>query len=334
MRSAKINSVGMYLPDKEVTNEELSEIMNYDVDEFLSDYGVKRRFVAEEDEAPSDMAVEASREALDRGDLDPEDLDLIILTTDTPDYITPPTSPIIQHKLGAENAGTFDINAACTDETIGLAVGSQYITMDETIGNVLVTGSYGMTTWLDWTEYSESISKIMSFLFSDGAASIILSESEEEGYLSSSILSEGEYWDSYGIYMGTGRPPTKEMIEEKKHLLRFHEHGHRVPAKYNADRWPDLIKKTVNKADHEVEDLDMVLFNQLEAHIIKETMERLGLSMDETHLIMDKYGYSGSASGFMAFYDALEQGKIERGDLIAFCTSGAGFVLGSAFFRY
>ncbi len=336
MNTAKINSSGIYIPDNEITNEELSEMINYDVDDFLEPYGVETRFVADDDEKPTDMAKKSSEQALKNADMDAEELDLIILTTDTPDYITPPSSPILQHKLGAENAGAFDVNAACTDETIGLAVGSQYIMLDDTIENVLVTGTYGMTKWLDWNEYSESVSKIMALMFSDGAGSVILSQTDddEEGYLSSSIKSEGQYWDSYGIYMGTANPPTKEMVEENKHMLRFHPNQHQVPKNYNLDRWPPLIRKTTDKAGYEVSDLDFFVFNQLEGHVIKKTMEELNHPMDDTHLVNDKYGYSGSASGFIAFHDAVDQGKVDRGDLVIFSTSGAGFVLGSAMFRY
>lgn len=334
MKSAKISTVGMYLPDQEITNEELAEKINYDVENYLEDFGIKTRFKAAEDESTSDMAVEASKEALDRAELDPEDLDLIILSTDTPDYVSPPTSAVIQHKLGAENAGTFDVNAACTDETIGLAIGSQYIMLDDQIKNVLVTGSYGMVKWIDWSEYSESVSKVLGLLFSDGAGSVILTESESKGYLASSIVTEGQYWDSYGVYLGTARPPTKEMIENNKHCLRFHENQHKVPPDFNEERWPKLIRKTVGKTEYNIDDLDMIIMNQVDKSSILETIHRLNLSTENTHLIMDKFGYSGSASGFMALYDAIEQGKIERGDLLAFCTSGAGFVLGSALFKY
>lgn len=334
MNSARISSVGMYLPDNEITNADLSEKMNFDVDDYLEDFGIKTRFKAAEDESTSDMAVEASEEALDRANLDPEDLDLIILATDTPDYVSPPTSAVIQKKLGVEDAGVFDVNAACTDETIGLAIGSQYIMLDDEINNVLVTGSYGMLKWLDWREYSKSVSKVLGLLFSDGAGALILSESEEKGYLSSKIKGEGQYWDAYGIYLGTANPPTKEMIEENKHCLRFHENQHKVPPDFNEERWPDLVRQTVGKAGYEVDDLDMLITNQVDKSSIEETLRRLDLPLEKTHLVMDKFGYSGSASGFMALYDALEQGKVERGDLIIFCTSGAGFVLGTTLFRY
>lgn len=331
---AKIKSIGIYLPEKKISNEELSEIMEYDVEEYLSDKGIKVRYKAAPGESTSDMAVKAALEALNRVDLKPEEIDLIILATDTPDYVTPPSSAIIQHKLGAKNAGCFDINAACADETIGLAIGSNYIMLDQAMNYVLIIGAYGMTKWLDWGKYSDSSSKVLGMLFGDGAGAVILSRSEEPGYLSSKIVAKGEYWDTYGIYLGTASPVDVRMIQEKRHYLRFHENQHRVPPDFNTSLWPKLIQETTEKAGHKVEDLNLVLLNQVELNVVKETLKNLNLSLEKTHWIADKYGYAGSASALMALYDAIELGKIKSGDLVIFCTSGAGFVVSSALFRW
>ncbi len=330
--AARISGVGMYLPEERISNAELAEIMEYDVEGYLADKGIGVRFRAAPDEATSDMAVRAAISALEQAALRPEDVDLIILATDTPDFVSPPTSAIIQHKLGAKNAGVFDINAACTDETIALAIGAHYIMLEPGVKNVVVVGAYGMTKWLDWRPYADSTSKVLSMLFSDGAGAVVLSPSEQAGYLSSKMLSEGSYWDTYGIYMGTGRPPTPEMIETRQHCLRFHENGHRVPADFNTARWPGLLRSTLEVVGKSPQDLGLVLMNQVDKAAVDVTLERLGLSMDKTHWVADRFGYAGSASVFMALYDALEKGRVSRGELVAFCTSGAGFVLSTALF--
>lgn len=332
--AAKISGTGMYLPENKITNRELGQRMNYDVEDYLEEKGIDVRFKADPEESTSDLAAEASSQALDEAGLSPEDLDLIILATDTPDYVTPPTSAILQHKLGAENAGSFDINAACTDETMGLAIGSQYITLDPEIENVLVAGAYGMTKWLDWDDYSNSASKVLGMLFSDGGGAVVLSSSQQPGYLASNTLTEGEFWDAYGIYLGTAKPLDKEMIEKGEHHLRFHENEHHVPPDFNESRWPELVEGTMDKVNAEVKDLDSILFNQIDKSTIEETMERLNLDLSQTHLVMDKFGYAGSASVLMALHDALEEEKIESGDLVAFCTSGAGFVMSVSLFRW
>ncbi len=324
----------MYLPAERITNAELAALMDYDVEEYLKEKGIGVRYRAAAGEATSDMAVQAARNALDQAGLSPKDIDLIILATDTPDFVTPPTSAIIQHKLGAVNAGSFDINAACTDETIALAIASNYIALDPSINNVVVIGAYGMTKWLDWSPYSQSASKVLGMLFSDGAGAVVLTPADGPGYLASKMMTEGDYWDTYGIYLGTARPVTREMVERKQHFLRFHENGHRVPPDFNLVRWPKLLRETMAQAGYEPHDLKLVLMNQVELATVRATLEVLGLPMERTHWVADKFGYAGSASVFMALYDALEQGKIEKGDLVAFCTSGAGFVLSTALFRW
>lgn len=333
-RFAKIKSLGIHLPERKISNEELSAMMEYDVEEYLNEKGIKVRYKAAPGESTSDMAVKAGQEALNRANLKPEEIDLIILATDTPDYVTPPTSAIIQHKLGAKNAGCFDLNAACADETIGLAIGSQYITLDQAMNHVLIVGAYGMTKWLDWTKYSDSSSKVLGMLFGDGAGAVVLSESEEPGYLTSKIVAKGEYWDTYGIYLGTASPVDVRMIQEKRHYLRFHENQHRVPPDFNTSLWPKLIRDTTEKAGHKIEELDMVLLNQVEFNVAQETLRSLNLPLEKTHWVADKFGYAGSASALMALYDAKKLGKIRSGDLIIFCTSGAGFVVSSALFRW
>jgi 3-oxoacyl-[acyl-carrier-protein] synthase-3 len=333
-REARISGVGMYLPKERITNAQLGKLMDYDVESYLAEKGIGVRHRAAPDETTSDMATYAARDALKRAGLSPDDVDLIILATDTPDFVTPPTSAVIQHKLGAGNAGAFDINAACTDETIALAIGAHYIALDPAIDHVLVVGAYGMTKWLDWGPYSQSASKVLATLFSDGAGAVVLSPSDKAGYLSSKMLAEGSCWDTYGIYVGTGRPLTPEMMAKKQHYLRFHENAHRVPPDFNVARWPDLLRRTTEAVGLSPSDLKLVLMNQVELASVRATLEALGLTMERTHWVADRFGYAGSASVFMALYDALEQGRLVSGDLVAFCTSGAGFVLSTALFRW
>lgn len=333
-RYAKISGSGMYIPQKRITNEELGRMIGYDVDKYLANKGIKVRYQAAPDESTSTMCVKAAQNALNKAGMKPDDLDYIILATDTPDYVTPPTSAIIQNGLGARNAGVFDINAACTDETIALAIGSQFIMLDPEVNNVMVIGAYCMTRWLDWGPYSESVTKVLATLFSDGAAAIILSRSDEPGYIASKTITEGAYWDTYGIYLGTAKPPDFKMIEEKKHLLRFHENRHKVPADFNVVRWPNLVREVCRKGKVKLEDLHMVLMNQVELDTVEATMQVLGLPMSNTHWIADRLGYAGSASTLMALDECRELGKLKKGDYLMFCTSGAGFVLGAALFRW
>lgn len=325
-RFAKILATGMYLPEKVITNEELSKRYGYDVGQYLS--GVTLRHIAADDESASDLAIKAAEDALKKANMKPEDIDLLIMTTDTPDYVTPPTSPTIAYRLGAKNAGAFDLNAACADAVIGMSIACQHIMFDETINNVLVVAPYAMSKWMDWDN------KVLGPMLGDGASALILTKSDEPGYIASSIVADGQYWDSYGVYVGTKYPITKEMVEKKEHLLRFHPNFHKYPADVNYGNWPNVIRKSLAKTQYKVEDLDMVIFTQVRLVDIQKSMENLGLPMEKTHYIMDKYGYTGSACAFMALDDALREGKIKSGDLVAFCTSGVGYVMSSAIFKW
>jgi len=322
----------MYIPQKRITNEELGRMIGYDVDKYLANKGIKVRYQAAADESTSTMSVKAAQNALAKANMKPDDLDYIILATDTADYVTPPTAAIIQHKLGAGNCGVFDINSACADETIALGIGSQFIMLDQEINNVMVIGAYCMTRWLDWGPYPDSVSKVLATLFSDGAAAIILSKSDKPGYIASKTVSEGDFWDTYGIYVGTAAPPDLETVAKKHHLLRFHENRHKVPADFNVVRWPRLIREVCRKGNVRVEDLDMVLMNQVELDTVEATMQALGLPMSKTHWIADRLGYAGSASALMALDECRDQGILKKGDRLMFCTSGAGFVLAAALF--
>lgn len=325
-RYAKILATGMYLPEKVITNEELSQKYGFDVNQILS--GITLRHIAAENESASDLAVKAAEDALKKANMKPEDIDLLIMTTDAPDYVTPPTAPAIAYKLGAKNAGAFDVNAACADAVIGMSIGAQHIMLDKTINNVLIVAPYAMSKWIDWDN------KVLAPMLGDGASALILTKSDEPGYLASTIVSDGQYWDSYGIYVGTKYPITKEMVEKKEHLLRFHPNFHKYPPDVNYGNWPNVIKKSLAKTDYKVEDLDMVIFTQVRLIDIQKSMEALGLPMEKTHTIMQKYGYTGSACAFMALDDAVREGKIKHGDLIAFCTSGVGYVMSSAIFKW
>jgi len=162
-RYAKILGTGIYLPEKIVTNEELSARLGYDVSQYLS--GITLRHVSAPDESASDLAVKAAQDVMKKTGVKPEDLDLVIMTTDSPDYVTPPTSPAIAWKLGAVNAGAFDVNGACADAVIGMSIACQHIMMDPTINTVLVVAPYAMTKWLDWDN------KVLAPMLGDGRLS-------------------------------------------------------------------------------------------------------------------------------------------------------------------
>src|ERR687884_1368159 len=174
MTYARIIGTGSYVPEKVLTNADLSRMLGEEVDEFVSQVlGIRERHVCAEDESTADLATEAARRALHSAGVAAEELDLIVLATDTPEYLSPATSVVVQHRLGAKNAGTFDLNCACAGFVTAIDTASKYIIADSSYSNVLVIGAYAMSKYLDWSE------KKTATIFADGAGAVVLQASED-----------------------------------------------------------------------------------------------------------------------------------------------------------
>jgi 3-oxoacyl-[acyl-carrier-protein] synthase-3 len=324
----QILSTGRYVPKRVLTNADLDRMLGQPVDEWLvKNVGIRERHVMADDEVTSDMAVQAARQALDRAGLSPEQLDLVIVATDTPDYISPGTSSVVQAKLGAANAGTFDVNCACASWVTALDIAAKTIIADADYQHVLVVGAYGMTRFLDWTD------KYTCTLFADGAGAVILGRGEEPGYLAGKLTAHGEFHDALGIYTGgTYRPATCPVVEQDgPPRVQFVK---KFPPTFNTDHWPPLVEAVVQKAGLTLEDIHLFLFTQLNLRTIEATMDVLGQPMSKAHWIMDKWGYTGSACIPMALDDAVEQGRVHPGDNVLLCASGGGIAMAASVVRW
>ena len=319
-----------------VTNDDLNELLGENVGDWLvENVGIHERHVMADDETTSDMVVAASRQALERAGLAASDLDLIIVATDTPDYLSPATASAVQAKLGAGNAGTFDVNCACAAWVTALDMAARYIATDAAYRYILVAGGYGMTKYIDWSD------KYTCTLFADGAGAVIVRSGEEPGFLSGKLFAAGEYHDALGIYTGgTYRPATPEVVNELgKPRVQF---VRKFPATFNSDNWPPLIGAVVGKAGLTVDEIDFYIFTQLNLRTIEFMMENLGQPMSKTHWIMDKWGYLGSACIPVALDDALHGGRLvhgqeaapKKGDNVVFCASGGGLAMAASVWRW
>ncbi len=329
MRHAQILSTGSYVPERVVTNAEMDRILGEPTDEWLvENVGIRERRWMSPDQTTSDLAVEASRRALERAGIGPEALDLIILSTDTPDYLSPSTSVVVQHKLGAVNAGCWDVNSACAGWVTALDQGARYIATEPSLRYVLVAGAYGMSRFLDLTD------KRTANLFADGAGAVVLGPGEEPGFLASNFLARGEFHDALGIYTGGAfRPCTPENLERygppRVQFVR------KFPKTFNTEYWPRLIRGALDKAGLTVDDVDLFLFTQLNLRTIELMMDLLGQPISKTHWVMDKWGYTGSPCVAMALDDAIAQGRGPNpGDVIVFCTSGGGITMAASVWRW
>ncbi|HKR01219.1 MAG TPA: ketoacyl-ACP synthase III [Pyrinomonadaceae bacterium] len=328
MPYAKITGTGSYVPERVITNEELSRRLGEDINEFVSQViGIRERHVCAEDESTADLATEAACLALEDAGISATDLNLIILATDTPEYISPATSVVVQRRLGAKNAGTFDVNCACAGFVTALDTASKYITADDTYQSVLVIGAYAMSKFVDWTE------KKTCTLFADGAGAVVLKSSAEPGFLASKLVAEGSYHDHMGIYAGgTHMPVTEEVLREGVWTkVRF---AKKYPPEVNLEGWPRIVNDVLAKCRLTVDDVGLFLFTQVNLSTIKEVMKRMEVPMSRTHTVMQKWGYTGSACIPMVLDDAVREGKLKRGDVVLMCASGGGLNMACTAFRF
>ncbi len=329
MRHAQILSTGRYIPEKTLTNADLEAILGQPVDDWLvQNVGIRERHVMAPEETTSSMVSAAAQQALERAGLKPEDLDLILVATDTPDYLSPATASVVQAQLGASNAGTFDINCACAAWVTGLDLAARYIMTDPHLRHILVAGGYSMTKFLDWQD------KYTATLFADGAGAVIVGAGEKPGFLGGKLTAEGTYHDALGIYTGGAyRPANAENIAAygPPHV----QFVRKFPATFNSDHWPSLVREVTARAGLTLDQIDFFLFTQLNLRTIEAVMQNLGQPLEKTHWIMDKWGYLGSACIPAALDDALEQGKGPRpGDHIIFCATGGGMAMAAGLWRW
>ncbi|HET6977195.1 MAG TPA: ketoacyl-ACP synthase III [Pyrinomonadaceae bacterium] len=329
MSFANIIGTGIYVPEKIVTNDDLSQILGEDINEFVTRIlGIQERHVCAENESTADLATNASRAALEAARLDPRELDLIILATDTPEQLSPATSVVVQHRLGAVNAGTFDVNSACAGFVTALDTASKFIIADPSYRNVLVVGAYAMSKYLDLHD------KKTATIFADGAGAVVLqSRDDHPGFLAGKLYADGSYHDHMGIFAGgTHLPITKVVLDEGMWTkVRF---AKKYPSEVNTEGWPAIVKDVLGKARLELNDVKLFLFTQVNLSTIKEVMSKLELPMERTHTIMHKWGYTGSACIPMVLHDAVSAGKLERGDNVIMCASGGGLNMACVVFKW
>ena len=238
MRDARIIGTGVYVPERIVTNAELSANLGTDIDEFVSTVvGIKERHIAADDESAADLATHAATGALADSGIDAAELDLILLATDTPEYISPATSVVVQNRLGAVNAGTFDINCACAGFVTTLDTAYKYIIADAAYRNVLVIGCYAMSKFVDWSD------KKTSTLFADGAGAFVMqARDDERHFLASKLVADGSYHDFMGIFAGGTREPTTAdvLAAGDRNKLRF---AKKYPPEVNINGWPKIVNE-------------------------------------------------------------------------------------------
>lgn len=327
-RNARILSTGMYAPERVVPNHFFNELLGIDVATWLEEnLTIRERRWCAEDESTADLVEHAAAEALKNAGVKPEQVDLLIVSTDTPEYISPSTASVVQHRMGLTNAGTFDVNTACAGFVTALDMGAKYIQADERYKHVLVVGAYAMSKYLNMAD------KKTVNLFADGAGAVVLeSNSEGKGWLASELHTEGQYAGWMGIYAGgTAKSLDKEVLDNSEHLLTFVK---KFPTEINPIQWSKMIRSSLGRIGKKPADVDQYFFTQININGIRETLEKLNEPMEKAHTIMDRYAYTGSACIPMALAEANARGKLNPGNLVVFMGSGGGLAFACAVFEW
>src|SRR6266545_4631503 len=286
---ANIISTGSYLPEREITNDMLRAKFGAVAPEFVDKMeaasGIRSRWYAPEDWATSDLAVRAARQALERAGKRAEEIDLIILGTDSPDYITPATSVVLQSKLGAKNAGTFDVGCACASFPTALSTAAGLMATNPSLRTVLVVGVYMM-------HKLASDADPMIFFYGDGAGAAVLERGGEPGFVAAAFQADGSYHRNWLIQAGgTVEPASCEAVSGGRTRVKMVE---RYPPEINNEGWPRLVRQVAANGGFAVNEIDFLIFTQVRKPTIELVMNDLGLPMSKTHTVMEKWGYTGS----------------------------------------
>jgi 3-oxoacyl-[acyl-carrier-protein] synthase III len=321
-RTCSILSVGSYVPERVLTNSDLEKMVDTSDDWITTRTGIKQRRIASESEYTSDLASRAARRAMEKAGVTPEEIDLIIVATITPDMGFPATACLVQHKLGARRAAAFDIEAACSGFIYAMEIGQQFI-MSRTYNTVLIIGAEKLSAIVDWTDRNTCV------LFGDGAgAAILQNRPQAHGLLTACMGAEGDKAELLCMPGGGSRcPATIKSVSSGLHFLRMdgkETFKSAVTAMYTAGR------QALHRCELDISQIKCVIPHQANLRIIDAVAERLGAKPEQVFVNVDKYGNTSAASVAIALDEAVESGRIQRGDLILLVVFGAGLTWAAA----
>jgi len=325
-KRAAITSLGRYVPERVVTNADLEKIVDTTDEWIRTRTGIRERRYAEPGTPTSELALRAARECLERRGVGPEEIDLIVVGTVTPDMVFPATACLLQDKLGAKRAWGFDVSAACSGFTYALTAGAQFVESGAH-RRVLVIGADVMTSILDFQDRATCV------LFGDGAGAVLLEPSQDD----TGILDYAHEVDgSGGCYLnmpagGSARPASHETVDQRMHFVR-QEGGHVF--KYAVRKMADSSKALLEKNGVASEKLDLFVAHQANLRIIDAAKDRLGLPEERVIKNIDRYGNTTAATIPLALATALDEKRLAKGDLVLLASVGAGFTVGTVLLRW
>lgn len=325
MRKIGIIGVGKYLPKKVLSNADLEKIVETSDEWITTRCGIKERRLAAKNEATSDMAIKAAKEALEDAKLAPCDLDLIIVATITPDMQFPSTACLVQNGIGAKNAACFDVSSACAGFIYAIAIAQQFIAC-AAYKNALIVGAEVLSSITDWQDRNTCV------LFGDGAGACVLSEVKSGGIISTYLGSDGSMAELLMVPAGGSRnPPTHKTVDGRLHYIKMR--GNEL-FKVAINTMTEAARVVLKQAGLRPQDLNLVIPHQANTRIIIAVAKKLGLPQDKFYLNINKYGNMSSGSLAVALCEAVREGKIKKGDIVLLDAFGAGLVWGACIIKW
>lgn len=312
----KLAGYGKALPERVITNEELASKVDTS-DEWITERtGIKQRHVVSDNEQCSTLATDASRKALEKAGINGSELDLIIVATSSPDYLTPPVSSQVQHALGANKAGAFVMVVGCTGFVTSLITADQFIRSGK-YKNVLVVGVEVITRMINWEDRNTCV------LFGDGAAAVVMQATEEKtGLLSHMMGSDGSGWEHIlHPSGGTKNPPTHETLDAGLQYLTMN--GREV-FKFATSTMGKALGTVLEEANLTIDDIDLFIPHQANARIIEYAAKSVNLPSEKVFVNVNKYGNTSAASVPIAITEAFEEGRLKKGDTLSLVAFGSG----------
>ena len=325
-----IKGLGHYVPERVVTNDELSTLMDTSDEWIVERTGIKERRFADEGVGPSDLAIPAVEDALLDAKVTKEDIDLIVFATISSDYYIPGSGCLLQDKMGFPNIGAFDIKTSCAGFVYGLSMADQYI-KSGTFSNILVVCSEVQSTTMDLSDKGRNTAVI----FGDGAGAVVLSATKEDrGVLSTHIHSDGKFakelWLKEPSTKSSNRL-SKESIDRGDHYLSMN--GREV-FRHAVRRFPEAINEALDSNGFTADDIDLLVPHQANLRISDMIQKKMGLPDSKVFNNIEKYGNTTAASIPICLSEARKQGRIDNNDLVVCAAFGAGFLWGSAIIKW
>jgi 3-oxoacyl-[acyl-carrier-protein] synthase-3 len=325
MRKVGIIGVGEYLPKKVLTNADLEKMVDTSDEWITTRTGIKERRIVAKNEAASDLAIKAAKGALEHARLKPEELDLIIVATITPDMSFPSVACLLQNALSAKKAICFDISAACAGFVYAITVAQQFIA-HSSCKNALVVGVEVLSSITDWKDRNTCV------LFGDGAGAVVLAEVKSGGILSTYLGSDGSKADLLFLPAGGSRiPASHKTIDEGLHYIKMQ--GNEL-FKIAVTTMTEAAQVALKRAGLECKDVDLVIPHQANIRIIMAMARKLGLSKEKVCLNIEKYGNMSSASTATALCEAVKKGRVKKGDIVLLDAFGSGLVWGACVIKW